>query len=264
MQKYGFSLAGKHALVCGGSAGIGEAAARVIASMGAEVTLLARRSERLQALVGVLKEEGASRVHALVADLDQRDEAREIVKAHIEQHGSIQIWVNNTGGPPPGRLLDATEEAFLQAFGRHLLASQMLLKLLLPGMEAAQYGRIINVLSTSVRQPIPNLGVSNTLRAAMASWAKTLSNELPSGITINSILPGFTATERLTSLAQARAKAEGRTLEEVEEAWVASIPEGRLGRAEELGAVIAFLASPAAAYIRGVCLPVDGGRLSCI
>lgn len=264
MKRYGFTLEGKHALVCGGSAGIGEAAARVMAAMGAKITLLARRENRLTDLLPALEREGAARALALVADLDDRDALEISLTKHLEQYGPIHIWINNTGGPAPGRLIDAKEEDFVKAIGRHLFASQRILGLLLPGMQAAQYGRIINVLSTSVRQPIPNLGVSNTIRGAMASWAKTLANELPPDITINSILPGFTMTERLVSLAQSRAQAAGVDVATIEDEWVKSIPEGRLGRAEELGAAIAFLASPAASYIRGVCLPVDGGRTSCI
>ncbi|MCB9638870.1 MAG: SDR family oxidoreductase [Myxococcales bacterium] len=264
MKQYGFTLEGKHALVCGGSAGIGEASARVMASMGAKITVLARRKDRLTGLLPALENEGAARALALVADLDDRDGLERLLSEHLAQHGPVHIWINNTGGPAPGRLVDADEQDFEKALGRHLFASQRILKLVLPGMEAEGYGRIINVLSTSVRQPIPGLGVSNTIRGAMASWAKTLANELPAGITINSILPGFTMTERLASLAQSRAESAGIGVNDVEDAWVKSIPEGRLGKAEELGATIAFLASPAASYIRGVCLPVDGGRISCI
>jgi len=263
-MKEALNLQGRHALVCGGSAGIGEATALALAELGARVTILARRADRLYGLLPLLENRGSPRAMALVADLDQRDDLESKVAAYLEAQGPIHIWINNTGGPAPGRLVDATEEDFLKAIGRHLLASQRILGLLLPGMQAEQYGRIINVLSTSVRQPIPNLGVSNTIRGAMASWAKTLALELPPEITINSILPGFTMTERLVSLAQSRAAAAGVDIATIEDEWIKSIPEGRLGRAEELGAAIAFLASPAASYIRGVCLPVDGGRTSCI
>jgi 3-oxoacyl-[acyl-carrier protein] reductase len=257
-------LDGRHALVCGASAGIGRASALALAALGAEVTVLARREERLQALLPELLEAGASSARALVADFDQRDELAATITQLLQEHGPVHIWINNTGGPAPGRLLDATEEAMHLALSRHLLAAQRLLQLLVPGMQEAGYGRIISVLSTSVRVPIPNLGVSNLTRAAMASWSKTLSNELPSGITINCILPGFTATERLSSLAAARAEAQGVSVEDIETQWRNSIPEGRLGKPEELGATVAFLASPAGAYIRGVCLAVDGGRLPCI
>ncbi len=258
------SLQGKHALVCGASAGIGRATALALASLGANVTALARRQDRLSALVPELKAAGASDARYIVADLDQRDALEETITDLLQQHGPVHVWINNTGGPPPGSLLTTNEEQLLSALGRHLLAAQRIMKLVVPGMEQASYGRIISVLSTSVRAPIPNLGVSNLTRAAMASWSKTLSNELPPNITINCILPGFTATERLSSLAESRANHAGRTVEEVETAWKATIPEGRLGRPEELAATIAFLASPAASYVRGVCLPIDGGRLPVI
>ena len=183
---------------------------------------------------------------------------------HLDRHGPIHIWVNNTGGPPGGRLLDAEPLQLEAALSRHLLSTHAMLQLLVPGMSKANYGRIINVLSTSVREPIPNLGVSNLTRAAVASWAKTLSRELPPGVTINNVLPGFTATDRLSSLAEARAAREGVTVNDVEEAWKSAVPEGRLARPEELGNVIAFLASPAASFVRGTTLPVDGGRLRSI
>jgi 3-oxoacyl-[acyl-carrier protein] reductase len=176
----------------------------------------------------------------------------------------IQILVNNTGGPPSGLLLEADESAILQAVGRHLFAAHLLLRQLLPGMKQVGYGRVINVLSTSVREPIPSLGVSNLTRAAVASWAKTLSRELPPGITINNVLPGYTDTERLSELGQLQAKHSNRAVAAVLEEWIAQIPEGRLARADELAEAIAFLASPAAAYIRGHSLPVDGGRMRSI
>jgi 3-oxoacyl-[acyl-carrier protein] reductase len=176
----------------------------------------------------------------------------------------VHILVNNTGGPPAGRLLDATESDFLMALGRHLLASHLLVTRLLPGMVATGYGRILNVISISVREPIPNLGVSNVVRAAVASWAKTLSRELPPGITINNVLPGFTDTPRLASIAGSKAAKLGVTQDKAYAAMVAEVPEGRLGRPEELAATIAFLASPGGAYIRGTTLPVDGGRLRSI
>jgi len=225
---------------------------------------MARRADRLAALVPELEAAGAGGVHMLVCDLDDRPATFAAVEAHLAAHGPIHILVNNTGGPKGGPLLQATEDAFLEGFSRHVLASHGLVQRLLPGMKADGYGRIINVISTSVREPIPNLGVSNTIRGAMASWAKSLSRELPPGVTINNVLPGFTDTERLGSLGEARAAREGSTPDAVRTAWIGEVPEGRLARAEEPGGVIAFLASPAAAYIRGVSLPVDGGRLKSI
>lgn len=258
------SLAGKHALVCGASAGIGRAVALAFAGQGAVVTALARRADRLEALLPELETAGAPRAHAVVADLDDRAAAQVSVTAHLERHGPIGILVNNTGGPPPGPILEAEPEAFTLAFGRHVLAAHGLVRLLLPAMRAAGYGRIINIVSTSVREPIPNLGVSNTIRGAMAGWAKSVSRELPPGVTINNILPGFTDTERLDALRQNVAESTGRTLEEVNATWLESVPEGRLGGPAELGGVAAFLASPAAGFIRGASLAVDGGRMMSI
>ncbi len=257
-------LTGRRALVGGASKGIGRAAALALAARGAEVTALARSSDALKALTSELEAAGAPRAHALVADLDHRDRLRHAVAAHVDHVGPHEILVHNTGGPPSGRLLDATEDDFLGAYGRHLLGGHALVQTLLPSMEAAGYGRIVNVLSTSVREPIPGLGVSNTTRAAVASWAKTLSRELPPGVTINSILPGFTDTERLSSLADQVSGRTGQEPEAVRAGWIAATPEGRLGRPEELGETIAFLCSPAAAFIRGTVLPVDGGRLHSI
>lgn len=238
--------------------------ALALAWQGAEVTVLARRAALLDALLPALREAGAPRARALVADLDDRVRLEARLRDHLSEHGAIQVLINNTGGPPVGPLLQADEGAFLSAFSRHVLAAHLLTRLVLPGMIAAGYGRIVNVISLSVREPIPNLGVSNTVRGAMASWAKSLAAELPPGVTVNSVLPGYTDTERLVALSQALAGATGRTVEEVRGGWVSAIPEGRLGRAEEVASAVAFLASPAAGYLRGVSLPVDGGRLRAI
>lgn len=253
------SLTGKHALVCGASAGIGRAAALELASLGATVTGLARRADRLTSLREALQDAGTPG-YALVADLDDRDELERRVRAHMDAVGPVHVLVNNTGGPAPGPLLEASEDAFLAAFQRHVLTAHRLLRLLLPGMREAGYGRIINVISTSVREPIPNLGVSNTIRAAMAGWAKSAANELPPGVTMNNVLPGYTDTERLGALAEATSSRQGKSPDAVYATWAAMAPEGRIGRPEELGAVIAFLASPAASFVRGVSLAVDGGR----
>ncbi len=257
------SLAGRTALVCGASAGIGQAAALALAGLGARIIALARRPEALAATVDAITAAGG-RAEPLVADLDDRPALAAQIDTLLDRAGPIHVLINNTGGPPGGPLLEATESEFESALGRHLLAGHLLVRRLLPGMAAEGYGRVINVISTSVREPIPNLGVSNTTRGAVASWAKTLSRELPPGVTINNVLPGFTDTDRLTSLAEGRAARAGTTAADIQAGWRAQIPEGRLGRPEELGAVIAFLASPAASYVRGVSLPVDGGRLRSI
>jgi 3-oxoacyl-[acyl-carrier protein] reductase len=238
-------LTGRHALVCGASKGIGRAAAEELRALGATVTGLSRSGDGLQ------------------ADLDDHADLVPKIAALVAEK-PVHILINNTGGPPGGPLVQASTEALMHAFSRHVLSAQLLMQACLPGMREAGYGRIVNVLSTSVREPIPNLGVSNTIRAAMASWTKTLSHELPPGITINSVLPGFTDTDRLSSLKNARATRNKVSPESVHQAWLAQTPEGRLGRPDELGGAIAFLCSPAGAFIRGVNLPVDGGRLRSI
>jgi 3-oxoacyl-[acyl-carrier protein] reductase len=193
------------------------------------------------------------------------DEVRAVVQDALPRLGPFHILVNNTGGPPGGMIADAMPEEFEGALSSHLLCSHILAQLLLPGMKDVGYGRIINIVSTSVRQPIPLLGVSNTTRAAVAAWAKTLSREVASfGITVNCVLPGATRTGRLESLMKTRAEAAGTTAQEEEQAWLNQIPAGRFGRPEELGQAVAFLASPAASYITGVSLPVDGGRIDCL
>ncbi len=255
-------LDGHHALVCGASAGIGRAAALALAAKGATTTVLARTRSALDALAPRLIDAGAPAAHILVADLDDRADLEDRVRDHLGAQGPISILVNNAGGPAPGPLLEADDDAFLRAFGRHVLASHRLTRLLVPGMTECGYGRIINVVSTSVREPLPGLGVSNTIRGAVAAWSKTLANELPPGITINNVLPGFTDTVRLKALLARVAKASHRAPEAVMAEWRAQVPEGRIGQAEELGAVIAFLASPAASYVRGTNIPVDGGRLN--
>ena len=257
-------LTGRHVLVCGASRGIGRAAALAIAELGAEVTVLARSTEALTRLIPELLQRGAAAARALPADLDDRAGLMAALAGLLAEHGSIHVVINNTGGPPGGPLVEATPDALLHAFSRHVISAQLIMQQVLPGMREAEFGRFIQVLSTSVREPIDNLGVSNITRGAMASWAKTLSRELPPGVTINNILPGFTATRRLDELSRAIASRAGITPEDVYTNWLSGVPEQRLAAPEELGAVIAFLASPASSFIRGISLPVDGGRLHSI
>ncbi len=258
-------LHGRRALVGGGSQGIGRACAEALARGGASVTLLARDREALAAVCGGLPR-SAGQTHAwLSVDFRDPDGLKRSVAEHLAQSGPIEILINNTGGPAAGPLAAAQPTAFGDALQMHIVCSQLLVQTLLPGMQARGYGRIINIISTSVRQPIPGLGVSNTIRAAVAGWAKTLAGELgPLGITVNNVLPGYTDTARLRSLIQARASGGGQTAEQVEQRMKADIPLGRFGRPEEIAAAVVFLASPAAAYISGVSLPVDGGRISAI
>ncbi len=257
-------LEGRRALVTGASAGIGRAAALELASRGCAVTVLARSASKLEGLVQDLRAAGAPQAFALQGDLEDREALKPIVEAHLKDHGPFHILVNNAGGPPGGPILDAKEQDFLVAFGRLVMAPHLLVNLLAPGMKAEGYGRIVNVVSTSVREPLPNLGVSNTIRGATAAWAKTLAKELPPGITINNVLPGATATERLEKLELANAERTGRTLEQVRADMVKTVPEGRVAEAREIAALIAFLASPEAAYLRGQSIAADGGRMNAI
>jgi len=265
------SLLGKRALVCGSTQGIGRAAAIELAALGASVTLVARNPERLEAVCNELPvprdvaAKGQPQHHRwFAADFADPDAVAQALRANLAKHSSeapCTILINNTGGPPGGAIAEAQPDAFIAAFRSHIVCNQILVQALLPGMKSAAYGRIINIISTSVKAPIPGLGVSNTIRAAVANWAKTLATELaPFGITVNNVLPGFTDTERLKQLFTARAAKEGKTLEQVTHDMIATIPAGRLGRAEEVAAAIAFLATPAAAYINGINMPVDGGR----
>lgn len=253
-------LQGKRALVCGASRGIGRACAVALAQQGAEIVAAARDAGRLGQLIEELPA-GKGREHlSIPVDLADREALNDAMRDATGQ-GPIQIIVNNSGGPAAGTAADADPEAFEQAFRQHLLADQIILQALLPGMKAAGYGRVINIISTSVKEPIPGLGVSNVIRGAVASWAKTLARELgPFGITVNNVLPGFTATERLEYLFRQRAEASGQTYESVRDQALSQVPAGRFASPEETAAVVAFLASPAAAYINGINLPVDGGR----
>ena len=254
-------LAGKRALVCGGSQGIGLACAIELSRQGVEVTLVARNESALSKAIGRL-ESGSGRNHGvLAADFTDPHQVQARVLNHVERHGPIQILVNNTGGPPHGALLDATPEDFQRAIAMHVICNQLLVQALLPGMKSSGYGRVINIISTSVIQPIRGLGVSNTTRGAVANWGRTMAAELaPFKITVNNVLPGYTATERLQTLFRAKAEKGGTNVKEVEQAVISSIPLGRLADPSEIGGVVAFLASPAASYVTGVNLPVDGGR----
>jgi 3-oxoacyl-[acyl-carrier protein] reductase len=254
------SLKSRRALVCGSTQGIGKAAAVELALLGADITLMARDESRLKAVLAELPRQGSQAHDYLAADFADPER----VSAALKAADPARLWVvliNNTGGPPGGQAIDASPDAYLAAFRMHVLTNQVLVQALVPGMKQAKYGRIINIISTSVKAPIPNLGVSNTIRAAVANWAKTLAGELaPFGITVNNVLPGFTDTARLETLFKTRAEKTGKKYEEVLKEAIATIPAGRLGKAEEIAAAVAFLASPAAAYVNGINVPVDGGR----
>ncbi|GGZ58024.1 short-chain dehydrogenase/reductase [Lysobacter xinjiangensis] len=257
-------LTGRHALVCGASEGIGRAAALELAAMGADVTVLARRAEALQDVVAALPVRGAQAHGWIAADVSQLDALDAQVRGLVAGK-PVHVLVNNTGGPPGGPAHTAPLDAYRDAFARHLLANQVLVQAVVGGMQAANWGRIVNVVSTSVREPIANLGVSNTVRGAVASWAKTISRELAGhGITVNNVLPGYTKTSRLAQILADRAKAGGQSEDEVAASMLRTVPAGRFAEAKEVAAVIAFLCSPAAAYVNGVSLAVDGGRMQSI
>lgn len=254
-------LSGRHALVCGASQGIGLAAAQHLAGLGATVTLMARNTERLEAAVATLP--GAGHGFA-VADFSQPDTVAAAVREVVAAR-PVEILVNNTGGPAGGAITEAGVEAFRETFEQHLVCNQLLATAVLPGMKNAGWGRIINVISTSVKQPLAGLGVSNTIRGAVASWAKTWANEVAAhNITVNNVLPGATGTARLSGLAAAKAEKTGTTAEAVIAAMAAQVPMGRTAEPAEIARAIAFLASPSADYISGINLPVDGGRTACL
>ena len=257
-------LTNKNGIVCGSTQGIGLAAAIELASLGANVTLMARDEKKLKETLNQLPRNESQTHSILAADFNFPDQVKDKIESIIKEK-DIHILVNNTGGPAAGNVIDATSEDFLKAIHAHLLCSHHLVKACVPGMKKNKYGRIINVISTSVKIPIKGLGVSNTVRGAMASWSKTLSVELaPFGITVNNVLPGSTKTGRIESLIQTRAAKTGKTEEQIRQEMIDEIPAGRMAEPSEVAASIAFLATPAAAYINGVNIPVDGGRTGCM
>jgi len=258
------SLAGKTALVCGASQGIGKAIAQELSGLGARCILLARNESALKETVASLSIQQKQDHLFYSVDFQNLEELKKTAEK-ISIEFEIDILINNTGGPAPGPIADADPAAFVTAFQQHLVCNQILAQAVVPSMKKNQWGRIINVISTSVRIPIDNLGVSNTIRAAVASWSKTLSNELASfGITVNSLLPGFIATGRLDAVAEGFAKREGVSKTEMEAKMRNSVPAKRFGAPSEIAAVAAFVASPAASYVNGICIPVDGGRTGTI
>lgn len=259
------NLTGKRALICGASKGIGKACAIQLAELGCEVIVLARQENALKELVATLPVRHAQTHSYFALDLADFELLEKLIKLDIQKNGEIEILVNNAGGPSAGPIVDATDEQFENAFKLHLRANALLAKQVIPGMKAKQYGRIINIISTSVKSPIDNLGVSNTIRWAVASWAKTLSYEVAKyGITVNSVLPGSIETSRLESLMQHQADKRSTDLETVRREVISQIPAGRIGSPEEVAQVVGFLASPAASYVNGVAMPVDGGRTKVI
>lgn len=254
------SLTGKTAVVCGASQGLGLACARELALLGASCILLARNEKALEAAAASLDASQGQQHNYYTVDFTRPEKVKATIAA-ITDEQIVNILVNNTGGPSSGPILAAEGGAFAKAFEMHVICNQLLAQAVVPGMKASGYGRIIQIISTSVKVPIKNLGVSNTIRAAVANWAKTMAGELaPFGITVNNVLPGSMSTDRLSALFSATAEARGVPAKTVEEEWRQEIPMERFGDPAEFGAAVAFLASPAAGYITGINLPVDGGK----
>ncbi len=254
------NLKGKRALVCGSTQGIGKAAAIELALLGADITLLARNESKLKEVLTELPGSGTAGHHYLVADFNEPQQLSTIIEEYASKN-QVDILVNNTGGPAGGPAIDAKTDEFIKAFNMHLICNQILVQALTGSMKKNGFGRIINIISTSVKTPLKGLGVSNTIRGAVASWAKTLSIELaPFGITVNNVLPGFTMTGRLVSLISSIAEREGKSIQQVKTEMISSIPAGRIAEAHEVASAVAFLASPAASYINGINVPVDGGK----
>ncbi|MEO5647989.1 MAG: SDR family oxidoreductase [Chitinophagaceae bacterium] len=257
------NLKGRNAIVCGSTQGLGLASAVELALLGANVILMARNEEKLKSVVKTLSL-GEGQEHGyIVADFQYPDQVKKAIANFLKITGSkVQILVNNSGGPKGGPALSASPSEFIDAFNAHLIANHILVQALVDGMKEAGYGRIVNIISTSVKQPLADLGVSNTTRGAVANWSKTLATELgPFGITVNNVLPGFTRTSRFDYVVKIKAEKNGITEEEIEKQMIATIPVRRIAEPEEFGAAVAFLCTPAAGYINGINLPVDGGRL---
>ncbi len=255
------SLKGKTALVAGSTQGIGKATALGMTKLGAKVVLLARNEKKLKEVREELAAISGLDHRYIVADFSYPERLETALNDGLAEVGDVHILVNNTGGPPPGKAINAKTKEFIDALNMHLICNHILVQHTWEGMKRAGYGRIINVLSTSVKQPLPNLGVSNSVRGAVANWAKTLANELGEyNITVNNVLPGATATGRLDAIAQRKSNETGKSTHEVLAAMGKAAPMGRVGQPEEVANGICFLASPAASYISGINLPVDGGR----
>lgn len=255
------SLINKTALVCGSTQGIGKATAMKLAQMGANLILIARDEKKLQNAISELDNSLGQKHSYLIADFSNPTELKTIISEFVEAGNQVNILVNNTGGPKGGPIIDAAPEEFINTFNQHLICNHILVQALYNGMIESGYGRIINVISTSVKQPLPGLGVSNTIRGAVASWSKTLANELGQyGITVNNVLPGATNTIRLQSIAEVKSEKTGETVNAIFDEMAMESPMKRIAQPEEIAAAIAFLASPEASYINGINVPVDGGR----
>jgi 3-oxoacyl-[acyl-carrier protein] reductase len=256
-------LNNKTALVCGSTQGIGKAIAIQLAEAGANIILLARNEEKLKSTLKELSSSNHQNHSYLIADFSNNDSLKEVSKQI--SHLPIDFLINNTGGPPAGKAMDANIEEFLNAFNAHLINNQLLVQAVIPHMLKQKFGRIINIISTSVKVPLHNLGVSNTIRGAVGNWSKTLANELaPFQITVNNILPGATETERLSTIIQNKANKTSVELNIVKQDMLSEIPMKRFGKPEEPAYAATFLCSDFAAYITGTNIVVDGGRTPCL
>jgi len=251
------NLKNKNALVCGSTQGIGKATAILLAEEGVNVTLIARNEEKLKAVLAELPNKNQCHSY-LIADFSKPNELKKVLE---ESQLQFHILVNNTGGPAGGPIFNAKIEEFESAFTQHLKCNHILVQAVAPFMKTKCFGRIINVISTSVKQPLDGLGVSNTIRGAVASWSKTLANELGEfGITVNNVLPGATGTGRLEEIINNKANKTGKSFTEIAKAMKNASPAKRFAKPEEVAAAIVFLTSEQASYINGINIPVDGGR----
>ncbi len=258
-------LTNKTALVCGASQGLGLACAIELSLLGANVIVASRSEDKLRTALEKLDKSKGQQHAFIILDLSQPEAVKPSIEKYLSGGNYIQILVNNAGGPPAGPMIDTDVAELEKAFRTHVISSHLLAQLLVPGMRTSGYGRIVNIVSTSVKQPINGLGISNSIRSAVAAWAKTLANEISdTGITVNNVLPGFTNTDRLGYLFGKQAVDQGVDKETILNRTLSSIPMKRLGEPAEFGAAVAFLCSPAAAYINGINLPVDGGKTGCL
>lgn len=252
---------GKTAVVCGSTQGIGFESARLMAERGASIVLVARNQEKLEEALGELNTSLNQKHQFLVADFSKPQELKSVLDQFVQAGNKPTILVNNTGGPKGGLIIDADPQEFLDAFNQHLICNHILVQALVPGMKENGGGSVINVISTSVKQPLNNLGVSNTIRGAVANWSKTMANELGQfNIRVNNVLPGATNTGRLNSIAAVKAGKTNDSVEAVLGGMAQESPMKRIAEPSEVAEAIAFLASDRASYINGINIPVDGGR----
>ena len=257
------NLKNKNALICGSTAGIGKASAMELADLGVNITLIARNEDKLKKVLSELPTNQGQNHNYMVADFSDPNSLKETLSNNSSRN--YHILLNNTGGPKGGPIFNADLSEFTDTFSQHLLCNHLLVQAVVSGMKENGYGRIINIISTSVKQPIEGLGVSNTIRGAVANWSKTLASELgPFGITVNNVLPGATATERLDQIMVNVGKKIGKSPEEASRVMRSTIPATRFAQPEEIAYAVVFLASEAAGYINGINLPVDGGRTKCL